>query len=74
LRMNSSELLRLLENAIDTSPSSEYHSGFTAKEIHRKCFVHIQLLDQENTTLREMLENCKDTKTFYLGWGKGKDE
>jgi len=72
--MNSNELIRLLENAIDTSSSSEYHSGFTAKELHRKCMVYIRLLDQENTTLREMLANCKDTKTFYLGWGKGKDE
>jgi hypothetical protein len=72
--MNSSELIALLQNAIDTTPRSDYHSGFTAKEIHRKCLVHIQLLDQENTTLREMLENCKDTKTYYLGWGKGKDE
>jgi hypothetical protein len=72
--MNSNEILRLLENAIDTSSHSEYHSGFTAREIHRKCMVHIRLLDQENYTLREMLENCKDSKTFYLGWGKGKDE
>jgi len=72
--MNSNEILQLLENAIDYSSTTDYHFGFTAKEIHRKCIAHIRLLDQENQTLREMLENCKDTQTFHLGWGKGKDE
>jgi len=74
LRMNSNEIFKLLENALDTTAISDYHSGYTAREIHRKCLSHIRLLDQENRTLREMLENCKDSKTFYLGWGKGKDE
>jgi len=68
--MNSNELITLLQNAIDTTPHSDYHSGFTAKEIHRKCLVHIQLLDQTIQAL--MVE--KDIHVYGSGWGKGKDE
>lgn len=72
--MNSSEIIKLLETSIDASTSSDYHTGYTAKEIHRKCLVHIRLLDQENETLREMLKEVKHPKFLYQGWGKGKDE
>lgn len=72
--MNSSEILSLLQNALDYAPNSEYHTGYTAKEIYRKCLVQIRLLDQENQTLREMLKEVKHPKFLYQGWGKGKDE
>jgi hypothetical protein len=71
---NIYEIISLLENALDCESHSPNHSGYTAREIHRKCLSAIKLLDQENTVLREMLETCKDNKTMYLGWGKGKDE
>lgn len=70
LNVNSRELLDILENAIDCDPSSSYHSGYTAKEIHRKCIAHIKLLDQ---TIQALLTE-KDIRAYSLGWGKGKDE
>ena len=68
--MNSRELLDLLENAVDCEPTSYAHSGYTAKEIHRKCIAHIKLLDQTIQAL--MVE--KDIHVYGSGWGKGKDE
>lgn len=68
--MNSNELLSLLENAIDTSVHSDYHSGYTAKEIHRKCITHIKLLDKAIQTLTD----ARNSQPYSLGWGKGKDE
>lgn len=68
--MNSRELLDLLENAIDCDSTSHMHSGYTAKEIHRKCIAHIKLLDQTIQAL--MVE--KDIHVYGSGWGKDKDE
>lgn len=68
--MNSRELLDLLENAIDCDPANYMHSGYTAKEIHRKCIAHIKLLDQTIQAL--MVE--KDIHVYGSGWRKGKDE
>ena len=68
--MNSRTLLDLLENAVDCDLSSPYHSGYTAKELHRKCIAHIKLLDQTIQAL--MVE--KDIHAYGSGWGKGKDE
>ena len=68
--MNSNEILSLLENAIDTSVHSDYHSGYTSKEIHRKCIAHIKLLDKAIQALIEY----RNSHPYSLGWGKGKDE
>lgn len=68
--MNSNELLSLLENAIDISVHSDYHSGYTAREIHRKCIAHIKLLDKAIQTLTD----ARNSQPYSLGWGKGKDE
>ena len=68
--MNSRNLLDILENAIDCDPSSHMHSGYTAKEIHRKCIAHIKLLDQ---TIQTLLAQ-QDSRAYSLGWGKDKDE
>ena len=68
--MNSRTLLDLLENAIDCDSSSTYHSGYTAKELHRKCIAHIKLLDQ---TIQSLMTE-RDSRAYSLGWGKGKDE
>jgi hypothetical protein len=68
--MHSRNLLDLLENAIDCDSSSLYHSGYTAKELHRKCIAHIRSLDQEIQRLKEE----RNTPGYSLGWGKGKDE
>lgn len=68
--MNSRNLLDLLENAIDCDPASHMHSGYTAKEIHRKCIAHIKLLDQ---TIQALLTE-RDSRAYSLGWGKDKDE
>jgi hypothetical protein len=70
LNVNSRNLLDILENAIDCDPSSAYHYGYTAKEIHRKCIAHIKLLDQTIQAL--MVE--KDIHVYGSGWGKDKDE
>lgn len=65
------ELLEILQNAIDYGPHSEYHLGYSAKEIHRKCIAHIKLLDQAIQTL--LAE--RDGRAYDItGWGKGKDE
>lgn len=71
---SSSETIKLLQNALDCASLSDYHSGYTAREIHRKCLVQIVSMDEEIQRLKGMLENCQESKTFYLGWGKGKDE
>jgi len=68
--VNSRTLLDLLENAVDCELSSDYHSGYTAKELHRKCIAHIKLLDQTIQAL--MVE--RDIHVYGSGWGKGKDE
>ena len=68
--MNSRELLDLLENAIDCESSSVMHSGYTAKEIHRKCIAHIKSLNQ---VIEKLKEERKD-QPYSLGWGRGKDE
>ena len=70
LNVNSRNLLDILENAVDCDPSSAYHSGYTAKEIHRKCIAHIKLLDQ---TIQALLTE-RDSRAYSLGWGKDKDE
>lgn len=68
--MNSRNLLDLLENAIDCDPENHMHSGYTAREIHRKCIAHIKLLDQ---TIQTLLAE-RDSRAYSLGWGKDKDE
>jgi hypothetical protein len=68
--MNSRTLLDLLENAIDCDPSSSYHSGYTAKELHRKCIAHIKSLDQDI----QRLKDNRNIPGYSYGWGKGKDE
>lgn len=65
--MKTNELLKILENAIDYDTTSEFHLGYTAKEIHRKCLIHIKELD-------ERIKKLGNTYSPYLGWGKGKDE
>lgn len=69
--MTTLEVIELLRNAIDYDSNSEYHLGYTAKEIHRKCLTQMLLLEQEVRTLREMV---KKQEYKYQGWGKGKDE
>lgn len=68
--INSNEICELLRNAIDHNSNSEYHLGFTAREIHRKALQHIVLLDQHYRTLKEM----QSKYNYMSGWGKGKDE
>lgn len=68
--MNSKDMLDLLQNAVDYGVQSEYHTGYSAKEIHRKCIAHIKLLDQ---TIQTLLTE-RDSRPYSLGWGKGKDE
>lgn len=66
----TAEIKELLQNAIDYGPQSEYHLGYSAKEIHRKSLAHIILLSQiVDTLLAE-----RDGRVYKLGWGKGKDE
>ena len=72
--MNSQEVINLLRNALECDPESLHHSGYTAKEIHRKCLNTMLKMEEEISILKERLVECKDTKTMYLGWGKGKDE
>lgn len=69
--MTTQELINLLENALDCGSHSPYHSGFTAREIHRKCLDHIKTLD---TALRLSQITLESTDYKYNGWGKGKDE
>jgi hypothetical protein len=70
--MTTTEIVKLLENAIDYNTTSEYHTGYSAKEIHRKCLFLILRLEMENKTLKEQLSF--PTPRPQLGWGKGKDE
>ena len=69
--MTTQEIINLLENALDCDSTSPHHSGFTAREIHRKCLAHIKTLDQ---ALRLSQTPLKSADYKYIGWGKGKDE
>ena len=70
--MTYEQITKLLENAIDFNSTSEYHTGFTAREIHRKSLNFIRQLKKDNDTLKDRLD--KPEYRSHLGWGKGKDE
>ena len=61
-----SEVIKLLENSIDCNTMDKNHSGYTAKEIHRKCLkllLDIQLKEKHNKIPYN-----------YQGWGNTKGE
>jgi hypothetical protein len=68
--MKYEEIKTILENALDTFPNSEFHMGYTAKEIHKKALDFIVSQHREINKLKAL----KNPKYLYQGWGKGKDE
>jgi hypothetical protein len=63
-----SEIIVLLENAIDCNTMDKNHSGYTAKEIHRKCLKLFQSIQQDTK------EKHNKIPYNYQGWGNTKGE
>lgn len=65
------ETIKLLQNALDCDAMSEFHSGYTAREIHRKS---IACLKQCQKQIEDLEASVSLLPPKYVGWSTGKDE
>lgn len=55
MKETPAQLCALLENALDTQPLEKCHSGYTARELHKKSLNMIKRLIAENWALSSEL-------------------
>ena len=61
------EMIKLLENSIDCNTMDKNHSGYTAKEIHRKCLRLLQAIEED-------IQGNNKSHYKHNGWGITKGE
>lgn len=71
--MTPQEVIQLLQNAIDTYPTTLDSAGYSSTALHRKALNCILMLELEVQRWRSEDQHRRDIQTS-LGWGKGKDE